>query len=385
MFFAPKMASNDDSQCSLKPFQSTRVLIFTLSVVVAFYSLSSSIALLLKHSNAITHDTQNDLNSSINPQQQQLVTNAPPSIHANDSDILSQTQWEHNVHHNRSLNPPPDIPDSHVCDLAQHSFTKASGLHSIVTGLEHSGTTIMLQLIASAPEVFGGLECGVLLSPEPSRFNSTDPFYKWMADINHFGLNAQLRDEWLLTSECHAQMFHRIRAHSTFFQQSPHEQFRKSWIVDKTPRYIRFLDVIMDRTPNVPVVIMRKDEADQIRSIVKYMMRPGSSRAGYPIRKMRRLAKLAMKKGRLGMERAIAKYGSSGRILVVNSTQLYADPNGVMNSVFDFLGLRWRSEYLTMDALNTKRLLVGVDRNLTAFNPNALRNPHPTKKSVNDK
>ena len=54
------------------------------------------------------------------------------------------------------------------------------------------------------------------------------------------------------------------------------------------------------------------------------------------------------------LEAALKKYPD--RIHIANTTRWYEDPDEVMEGVFNFLGLEWRSEYLTMAALNAKRV-----------------------------
>ena len=70
-------------------------------------------------------------------------------------------------------------PDVACADLS--SFSLASGLRVIVTGLENSGTTIVSELIMLTPELFGGLECGLLLAPSPAHFRHVEPFQRWLS------------------------------------------------------------------------------------------------------------------------------------------------------------------------------------------------------------
>jgi hypothetical protein len=56
----------------------------------------------------------------------------------------------------------------------------------------------------------------------------------------------------------------------------------------------------------------------------------------------------------IDINKAVEKY--PGRIHIANTTKRYKAPDEMMGGVFDFLGLEWRSEYFTMDALNSKRI-----------------------------
>jgi len=241
--------------------------------------------------------------------------------------------------------PRLNIPDLSVfknemdiCDTARHDFRNASGLFGIVTGAEHSGTTIVSQLIMSAPNVYGGVECGMLLASKPSKFKRTTPWYRWMlkpASDRMWGLNEDQRDS-LIKSKCHAEMYTRLRKHSGLFSHPPNDH---SLILDKTPRYVFDLVTIMDRTPGVPVVVTQKNHADQVKSLRKRRHNP---------RKAEQIAVLA----ELGLRTAQEKFPD--RLHIVNMTAFYLDTHVVMGDLFRFLGLNWQPEYLTMDALNSK-------------------------------
>mmetsp|Transcript_21470 Transcript_21470/g.61326 ORF Transcript_21470/g.61326 Transcript_21470/m.61326 type:complete len:381 (-) Transcript_21470:4285-5427(-) len=288
--------------------------------------------------------------------------------------------------------PPPDVEDRDVCELSKTNFTAASGLLCIVTGMEHSGTTIMIQLIMSDPHVFGGLECGMLEKSQPAEFRQSVPFYKWMGEPHHFGFTEAQRDALLPTSSCFAQMYRRTLEHSQFFQLPT---TRDSWIIDKTPRYVRMLDAVMDRAPGVPVIVTQKSDDDQVRSIVKHMSVKGHPNENETDMRKRKLARMFMRRAKDGLERAVNKYGiyddddndnennnSHGRILIVNTTQLYQDPSTTMTRVYNFLHLNWKDEYLTMDALNLKRSNVGNTNKLASFDRKALQNKNVTQKMV---
>lgn len=56
----------------------------------------------------------------------------------------------------------------------------SSPVAAIVTGIEHSGTTHLGNLLRCHPSLSGGLECGVLLGDSPADFPGFSPFYEWM-------------------------------------------------------------------------------------------------------------------------------------------------------------------------------------------------------------
>lgn len=252
--------------------------------------------------------------------------------------FTSFSSEQFDVHATNFLHKNAFIKDNSICEKARHDFRTASGLFGIVTGSEHSGTTIVSQLIMSAPDVYGGIECGMLLAPEPSKFTKNNPFYRWMlkpVSDRMWGLNEAQRRS-LLESTCHAEMYARLRKHSGLYSHPPNDH---SLILDKTPRYVFDLVTIMDRTPGVPVVVTQKSRADQVKSLMKRRFNADS-------------AKNWTAQAERGVRMAQEKYPD--RLHVVNMTTFYLDTNVVMEKVFRFLGLSWRPEYLTMNALNSK-------------------------------
>ena len=63
---------------------------------------------------------------------------------------------------------------------ASRSASILRSLGVIVTGFEHSGTTVLSQLVMSAPRHFGGFECGLLLACTPREFANVEPFHSWL-------------------------------------------------------------------------------------------------------------------------------------------------------------------------------------------------------------
>jgi len=233
-------------------------------------------------------------------------------------------------------------PDIDVCEHAKTNFQEASKLFVIVTGYEHSGTTMLAQLIRSAPGLFGGFECGLLLNDTQLLQDRHIPFYDWLlSDMRNdlWGLNYESRDLVVHGARCAAERFSRLRQYSPLFHYYPNQN---SMIVDKTPAYLSYdlLD-IMDRSPGVPVIVTMRTKEKLYQS---YKGRGYSDK--YIETKMTRIEK--------NLEAAMSKYPE--RIYLADTTNWTKKPNMVLQGVFDFLGLEWRSEYLTMEALNFKRV-----------------------------
>jgi len=239
-----------------------------------------------------------------------------------------------------------DADDNIVCKMAEQDFRKASRLFTIVTGLEHSGITIVSQLIMSAPHVYGGVECGTLLASETSKLDEVLPFYdskmRSKSAERHCGISIDQKDNFL-NSTCHAEVYDRLHRYSSLYLHPPDED---SWILDKTQLYIRMLVDVMDRSPGVPVVVTEKSFNDQKKSLKK---------RGEKIKVIKQIIEIKNE----SLRQAREKYPD--RLHVVDMTALYLDPHTVMGQVFDFLGLKWQPKYLTMEAFNSK-LPPGSDR-----------------------
>ncbi len=126
-------------------------------------------------------------------------------------------------------------------------------LISIVTGLEHSGTTWLADLIRSHPEISGGFECGVLLGANPAEFPHITPFYEWMLKArqpSQWGITPDKMQEIIAAPDWNA-MYRRI------IEASPLFDARVRYLLDKTPRYMPALPFIMQKV-EAPVIVIYK-------------------------------------------------------------------------------------------------------------------------------
>jgi len=231
--------------------------------------------------------------------------------------------------------------DDEVCNLRK--FREKSGLFAIITGIEHSGTTITSSLVMNVPNLYGAFETGLLLSDTPSGFQNVTPpfFYKALTapKKHHFwGLTHEQREE-LLHAHCPAEQYQLLRRHSPIYHVH-----NTSWIVDKTPAYTNQLFSIMQRTPGVPVIVTQKEDAAVIRSLQKRGAGKGSIQ--------RRLVNFHR-------ELTLCQSNFPARLYVLNHTTFTTSPNTVMTELFAFLGLLWDPSYLTNAAFNQKGKLLG--------------------------
>merc|ERR1711937_313432 len=225
-------------------------------------------------------------------------------------------------------------PSRDICEEAKINFREASKLGVIVTGHEHTGTTMLAQLIKSAPGLFGGFECGLPVVEDVIQFYD---WLTWSPENDLWGLNEESRDI-VVKGKCLAEKYYNLHQYSPLFHYGENED---SFIVDKTPRYMSELVKVMDETPGVPVIVTTKSMDHLYESYRK---------RGYSDHFIE--VKISIAEQQIKM--ATEKY--PGRVKVVDTSYWLEKPDEVMFDVFDFLGLEWKSEYLTMKALNVKRV-----------------------------
>ena len=281
------------------------------------------------------------------------ITNA----HVTAASAMEPSRQENHNNHNSSFSPdhlalrpsekndlplsPPPLPplsSEQACNVQEgdDDFRLRSGVFVIVTGLPHTGTTMAGSLLRSVPNLYGAVECGLLLPKEPADIKTVAPFYGWlsMPVISHrWALPVHHRDK-LITAQCHAEQFLILRKYSPLMTLH-----NSSWIIDKTPRYNQKLLSIMDRTPRVPVVVTWKEPSQAIKSLQKRDTH--NKRIATLLENYQRELRLSLQ-----------KYPE--RIFILNQTEFGQDSDGVMTKMFAFLGLKWDPSYKTMAALNAK-------------------------------
>lgn len=242
-----------------------------------------------------------------------------------------------------------------VCRMGDAGdFRSASGLFCIVTGLEHSGTTAISQLVMGAPNLYGAFETGALMADTPADFARVVPWFGQMS-MSHrtslcYGVAPEDR-ETMLRAPCFARFYRLLRRFSPLYT-GPNA---RSWVVDKTPAYIYNLTAIMRKTPGVPVIVTQKSLAAQQLSYRKRRIQDGRLERG--------MAELAR-----------AQRTFPRRIHVVNMTAMKVDPDATMARAFAFLGLPWESSAAAMARLVAKGEAIGRQKLWdTTFDPDRVK------------
>ena len=136
----------------------------------------------------------------------------------------------------------------------------------LVTGIEHSGTSLLSLLLERHPLLCGGFECGLLLADSPADFAKLEPWHQWMMDpveIGHWGIPESVMHE-ITESADWAGAYRKIMEHSPRFDR-PDQR-----VVDKAPRYRLYLTEILDKAPTeIRCLVIEKNLANLWRSFRK--------------------------------------------------------------------------------------------------------------------
>lgn len=196
----------------------------------------------------------------------------------------------------------------------------------VITGMEHSGTTLLSQLLHAHPVIASGPECGLLLS-KIYDFDRVEPFWSWL--LGKEGWSWCLRPEdrgKLLSAKSYEEAYALLarymgRANSDRNLRKLFE--RAALIYDKTPAYVHCLDRVVEKV-DAPFVVTFKDWLEQAAShLSRYSTLAGFS--GVYINAIKKITAVHRR--------------YPGRVLVVSYKSLTLNTESVMKEVGKFLSL----------------------------------------------
>lgn len=223
-----------------------------------------------------------------------------------------------------------------------------SAIKAIVTGLEHSGTTLTGFLLNNAPCVMGAFETGWLLADTPAEIETLDPWIVWH---NATGTNFDVPDQMYNLANEHLHemkqardfddLYDILRRTSHIFNNMIDAEYcpKPSLVIDKAPRYVypEYFEKILIKTPNTPVIVLKK-EYD--------ILKKSWARRGDILDEEFYNATFD------NVSEMMKKY--PGRIILIDYIEMMKDPSSVMKDVFSFVGLVWDETYLRMENLKRK-------------------------------
>ncbi|KAA3614972.1 MAG: hypothetical protein D8M58_11000 [Calditrichaeota bacterium] len=197
----------------------------------------------------------------------------------------------------------------------------------LMTGMEHSGTTYLSNLLKCHPKIAGGFEGGMLLANSPNEFPGIEPFYKWTLKKPpvQWGLNQEQLDN-ICKSKTWADMYSSIKNYSPLFDND-------QLILDKTPAYMPVLDSVMEKI-NSKCIVIFKNSLYQYTSYKKRNISINDYLGRY----------LSYLKGFLA---AYNKYHD--RLFILNHNSLGQNQQKIIHGIISFLGLEYDPEYFLKD------------------------------------
>ena len=193
----------------------------------------------------------------------------------------------------------------------------------IICGYARSGTTLVAELIRQHPQIDGRFECGFLLVETISDFIDLEPYA------------SNLKNAWGLTQEslvhiCQAPSWQMAYQRLLECSNIPDKSVR---IYDKTPLYLRHLATIMEKV-DVPCICVVRDP--------------------------RALYWSQIKRDDISLEDFCHYYVTHGeawraacelfpdRTLLMRHELLCTEPKREGKRIFDFLGLEFQKDYLSL-------------------------------------
>jgi len=237
----------------------------------------------------------------------------------------------------------------------RHGF---SALRAIVTGMEHSGTTAFSSILFNTPCVIGAWETGFLLAKTPGDIREVHPWCEWHMNMNRkemYMLKPSDVDA-LVKARDFPEMLDALRNRSHIFNNLIDEPYcdKPYQMIDKTPLYVYkpFFERILQEThsANVPVIVLKKNYYWLKASWIK--------RKGVMLKNL-------YDQTYQNVERMIRKYPN--RIMVVNWNDMLLNVEPVMQEVFHFIGLEWRTDYLKMTNLKKKFTNYGLNDSIESY------------------
>ncbi|MDJ0554512.1 MAG: sulfotransferase [Microcoleaceae cyanobacterium MO_207.B10] len=206
-------------------------------------------------------------------------------------------------------------------------------LVALICGFEHSGTTLVSEILRQHPQLDSGFEGGFLLNEEASKFLSTEPFYtnsKGGWGINDDDLS------YICAANTWVSVYRRLRERASVIED------KSLLLFDKTPRYMQHLTDVLNRVPKVPCIVTVKD--------FRALMWSSFKRTNFTVEewyeKRLRIALNHSLSYAYGWKKAM-NTSLQNRILLVQYENLCLNPVQEGKKILEFLGFEFDESYLS--------------------------------------
>lgn len=215
-----------------------------------------------------------------------------------------------------------------------HNF---SPLAFIVCGFEKSGTTLLNEIFRRHPGLDSGHEVGALLGVSPRNFKSHQPYFAFFMKT------------WRLQA-CELEDICDTDDWSTFYRRilelSPLILNKNVQLFDKTPIYMKYLDLVLNRVPCLPCVVSVRDPRAVMHSWANWSGHRDDPEK-WLVENFHSNCERYLSYG-LGYRRALINHH---RYIFLNRFEdLCMDPMLVMKRIFNFLGFEFGTEFLQFES-----------------------------------
>lgn len=205
-------------------------------------------------------------------------------------------------------------------------------LACVVCGIVHTGTTIMLKMFLQHPQILGPAEGHILRAQTPRHLRNMEQ----RKNRTFKGLWKLSKEDFLTVTdhEDFNSFFHDLR------MRSPVIKDKTARLIDKTPSYVYKLDQCLDKTEDVPFIVMKKDPRNYCYSL---------SQRRVPWDKIIRLYKHSYE---TMLSKCLKQY--PGRVLVVQWEKLVMNPEKTMRKVCAHVGIPYDENAYTKEFFEKK-------------------------------
>jgi len=223
-------------------------------------------------------------------------------------------------------------------------FSKKSyPLKFVIAGFEHSGTTLISEIMRQHPNIDSGFEGGLLLCNSIADFKSFEPFASNFRNAWKIS-DKQFSD--VCNSKKYSDAYKKIRAYSDIIPNKSCDLF------DKTPRYMQQLSNVLARVPDVPAVVVVRD----MRSIIDSTFRRSNTlldtwfESTYPITLKHSMSYLD------GLTRARENKKLTKRVLVVRYEELILNQDAIVRKIFRHLDYEFDAGFLQFNQVKYRHV-----------------------------
>lgn len=210
---------------------------------------------------------------------------------------------------------------------------RKSFLKAIVCGYERGGTTLISQLLRQHPNLYSGFECGFLLVDKISDFLSFEPY----CTMTKRGWQLTAEDlEYICQADNWVDVYIRLQARSALTKNK-----EDVCIFDKTPKYMQFLPQVLNKTVEVPCIVIARDP----RAVLWSWAKRSNLSLDVWIEQHLEDSCQRYRSYAQGYKRAVDS-GFGDRILLIQYESLCVNEADEVEKIFNFIGLEFDPAYL---------------------------------------